>query len=75
VAYVVTLRLYHPGDCVESHQEATLIYLRCRRAGVSICSTIDCLIASTAIENKLVLVHYDGDCGHMREVCPVLNPA
>ena len=48
----------HP---VDSHVEAARIYQRCRQAGVTIRSTIDCLIARIAIEHGLVVLHDDED--------------
>lgn len=74
-SYFGTQRLYHPGDPVDSYREAALIYFRCRKAGVTIRSTIDCLIARTAIENELALVHNDRDFSHMEEVISELRLA
>jgi predicted nucleic acid-binding protein len=51
--YLGSQTFYHPRDPVESHREAALIYFRCRQAGVTIRSALDCLIARVAIEHDL----------------------
>jgi predicted nucleic acid-binding protein len=65
-------RFYHPRDPIESHREAALIYFRCRRAGVTIRSSTDCLIARVAIEHDLFLLHDDRDFEEMAKVVPEL---
>lgn len=49
--YFGSQRFYHPRDPVESHAQAAQLYVRCRRQGVTIRSTVDCLIAQIAIEH------------------------
>jgi predicted nucleic acid-binding protein len=66
-------RFYHPVDPVESHAEAAAIYFRCRRAGVTVRSTIDCWIARIAIENDLLLLHDDRDFDFIASVVPELH--
>ena len=73
LAYMSTQRLYFPEDLVLSHLEAARLYQRCRRAGVTIRSTIDCLIARIAIEHDLVLIHSDRDFDHLAKVVPDLR--
>jgi len=51
----------------ESYAEAARIYFNCRRAGYTISSTIDCLIARTAIENNVYLLHNDIDFDHIKQ--------
>ncbi len=70
--YLSSQTFYHPRDSVESHGEAALIYFRCRRAGVTVRSAIDCLIARVAIERDLVLLHDDRDFENMAGVIPEL---
>jgi len=70
--YMGSQTFYHPVDPVESYREAALIYFRCRRAGVTICSAIDCLIARVAIEHGLMLLHDDRDFESMADVVPDL---
>ncbi|NSW75758.1 MAG: PIN domain nuclease [Candidatus Atribacteria bacterium] len=45
----------------KSYRKAAFLYFRCRKAGFTIRSTIDLLIAQTAIENGLYLLHNDQD--------------
>ncbi len=73
--YFGTQRFFHPEDPVDSYREAALLYFRCRRAGVTIRSTVDCLIARLAIEKDLALVHNDRDFENMGKVIPELRMA
>lgn len=66
--YLGTQRFYHPRDPVESYQRAAGLYFRCRRAGVTIRSTVDCLIAQVSIEHDLLLLHSDKDYERMSNV-------
>jgi predicted nucleic acid-binding protein len=70
--YIASQTFYHPVDPVESYKEAALIYFRCRRAGVTIRSATDCLIARIAIEHGLVLLHDDRDFEKIAGVVPDL---
>ncbi len=45
----------------KSYSNSALLYFKCRRQGITIRSTIDLLIAQTAIENNLFLLHDDND--------------
>ena len=45
----------------KSYENAALIYLKCRKKGITIRSSIDCLIAQSAMENELILLHNDSD--------------
>ncbi len=66
---------YHPLDPVASFAEAARIYFLCRRRGLTIRSTTDCLIARVAIEHNLVLLHNDRDFESMATVIPALRLA
>jgi predicted nucleic acid-binding protein len=70
--YLDSQTFYHPIDPIESYKEAALIYFRCRRAGVTLRSAIDCLIARVAIEHDLVLLHDDRDFENMAGAIPEL---
>jgi predicted nucleic acid-binding protein len=59
--YLRTQRFYHSQDPLTTYTEAARIYFRCRRKGITIRSTIDCLVAQIAIENDLLLLHSDRD--------------
>lgn len=72
-AYLRSQRFYHPQDPIATYAEAARIYYRCRRAGVTIRSTADCLIAQIAIDNGLVLLHSDRDFDQMALVVAELE--
>jgi predicted nucleic acid-binding protein len=70
-AYLRTQRFFGPTKGLESHAEAARIYFRCRRKGISVRSTIDCLIAQVAIENDLL--HNDRDYPQISRAIPELQ--
>jgi len=55
----------------DSYLEAAQIYRKCRRQGITIRKTADCLIAGTAMENELYLLHQDSDFDRIALVCPL----
>ena len=70
-SYLETHRFFGLLDEKESYAAAARIYFDCRRKGITINSTVDCLIAQTAIENDLALLHNDTDFDRMRRVAPL----
>ncbi len=69
---LLTQRFLFPLDAIESYASAANIYFRCRRAGVTPRSTIDCLIAQIAMENGAALLHNDADFDRIATVVPDL---
>jgi len=69
--YLETQKFFHPKDPVNSFAEAAKIFFQCRRRGVTIRSTIDCLIAEITLEHDLLLLHSDHDFDRMAEVIPL----
>jgi predicted nucleic acid-binding protein len=61
-----------PTDPIASYTAAADMYYRCRRAGITPRSSIDCLIARIAIENHASLLHNDADYDHIARVIPEL---
>jgi predicted nucleic acid-binding protein len=59
--YLGDQRFYELNDIRKSYEQAAMIYYKCRKRGITVSSTIDCLIAQTAIENDLILLHDDKD--------------
>ena len=55
----------------ESYAEAAKMYSRLRRKGLTIGSSIDCLIARIAIENNLYLLHNDSDYDRISKHFPL----
>lgn len=56
-----------------SHREAARIYFDCRRKALTVRSTADCLIAQTALEHGLTLLHNDRDFDSIRRVRPLVT--
>ncbi len=52
----------------ESYENAARIYFKVRKKGITIRSTIDLLIAQTAIENNLFLLHDDKDFTNIAKI-------
>lgn len=53
---------------IESYSNAASLYRLCRQNGITVRSTIDILIAQTAIEHSLFLFHNDRDFDHIASV-------
>ncbi len=66
--YLCTQRFFHPKHPVASYAGAADIYFSCRREGITIRSTIDCLIAQIVLEHELFLLHNDKDFTAMASV-------
>ncbi|HYE35211.1 type II toxin-antitoxin system VapC family toxin [Methylocaldum sp.] len=73
--YLSSQRFYHPKDTISTYAEAARIYFRCRREGITIRSTTDCLIAQIAIEHDLILLNNDRDFEQIAKVVKDLNLA
>lgn len=71
--YFGTQRFVHPLDPVASYAQAAALYGRCRRMGITVRSTIDCLIAQIAIEHDLALLHDDRDFSNLARAVPELR--
>jgi predicted nucleic acid-binding protein len=71
--YLVEQTFFYPKHHLETYKQAAQIYFACRRKGLTIRSTIDYLIAQTAIEHDLVLLHNDKDFEHIANVFPELR--
>ncbi len=56
-------------NSLDSYIKAAQIYRKCRKQGITIRKTVDCMIAQTAIENKLTLLHNDSDFDKIASVC------
>ena len=69
--YLETQRFFHPKDPVDSFAEAARIFFQCRKKGLTIRSTIDCLIAQIAMEHDLLLLHSEQDFHLMANVIPL----
>jgi predicted nucleic acid-binding protein len=59
--YLSTLPFYDLLHGKESFEDYALMYMNCRKNGITVRSTVDLLIAQIAIENNLYLLHNDND--------------
>ncbi|MGB9812724.1 MAG: type II toxin-antitoxin system VapC family toxin [Thermovenabulum sp.] len=59
--YFSTQKFYDLKYGARSYENAAKLYIKCRKKGITIRSTVDLLIAETAIENDLYLLHDDND--------------
>ena len=57
----------------KSYENAAWLYFKCRKAGIIPRSTIDLIIAQTAIDNNLLLFHNDNDFVLISQVIPDLK--
>ncbi len=52
----------------EIFEEATQLYRTARRSGVTVRSSVDCLIAACAIRHGVIVLHRDRDFTHLARV-------
>ena len=71
--YLSTLPFYKLRNGKVSFEKAAYLYFICRKNGITIRSTIDLLIAETAIENDLYLLHNDKDFTNLGKVVTELK--
>ena len=64
-----------PRRGLQTYDAAADLYRRCRAAGVTVRSTIDCLVAQTAVDYGMVLLHSDRDYERIARVEPRLKLA
>ena len=57
----------------EVFEEAVALYRAARRAGLTVRSSVDCLIASCALRHGLTVVHRDRDYPALARVSPLLQ--
>ena len=63
--------LVPPGDPWESHRLAARISFDCRRKGLTVRSSVDCLVAQVALDHEAALLHDDDDFERIAEVRPL----
>jgi len=71
--YLATFTFYMAKDEKQSYEEAARIYFNCRKRGITIRSSIDCLIVQVVRENNLKLLHNDKDFENMKKVISDLD--
>ena len=65
--YLLDMTIYMLPKTVEIYEQAASMYFNLRRQGVTPRSTIDVIIAFTAIEHGLMLLHNDKDFDAMED--------
>jgi len=71
--YLNTLDFYDLRYGKKSYENAAWMYYKCRKAGITPRSTIDMIIAQTAIDNNLLLFHNDNDFIQISRIIPDLK--
>ena len=66
--YLDTLPFYDLRYGKQSFENSALLYINCRKNGITINSTLDLIIAEIAIENSLYLLHNDIDFTNISKV-------
>ena len=69
--YLTSQRLLVPETPVELHREAGRIFFDGRRRGLTIRSTVDCLIAAQTLQAGATLLHDDSDFDHIAKLRPL----
>ncbi len=71
--YLQDLPFYELQQGKISFEKTALLNFKCRRAGITIRSSMDLLIAQIAIENNLYLLHNDKDFTNLANVITELK--
>ena len=71
--YLNIMDIYDLRYGKKSYENAAWLYFKCRTAGITPRSTIDLIIAQTAIDNNLLLFHNDKDFVQISQVIPDLK--
>jgi predicted nucleic acid-binding protein len=71
--YLGTQRFFQPKNEIITYESAAKLFYLCRKKGITIRSSIDCLIAQIAIEHDLILLHNDKDYDRIQLVMTKLK--
>lgn len=71
--YFTSQPILTPRDAVQSAIAAARMYFDCRRRGITVRSSNDCLIAQLAVEHNAALLHDDTDFESIAKVAPGLR--
>ncbi len=69
--YLSSQSIYDLAGGLDSYIAASRLYFDLRKKGISVSSSVDCLIAQTAIEHDLFLLHNDSDFERIARVSPL----
>lgn len=68
---ISTQRVLVPEDPLQTHIAAALIFFECKRKGLTVRSTADCIVAQMALENDADLLHDDEDFNRIARIRPL----
>jgi predicted nucleic acid-binding protein len=68
---ISTQRTLVPENPLPTHIAAARIFFECRRKGMTVRSTADCIVAQLALENDADLLHDDDDFNRIAEIRPL----
>ena len=71
LAYLESQDILVPLDPLAAHVEAARIVFECRRRGITVRSSTDCLIAHIVLERDGILLHEDEDFERIKGVRPL----
>jgi predicted nucleic acid-binding protein len=71
--YLSSLPFYELKHGQKSYENTAQLHIKCREHGITIRSTIDLIIAETALENNLYILHNDNDYTNMAKVISELK--
>jgi predicted nucleic acid-binding protein len=69
--HLMTQDLLWPANPEVTHINAARIYYDCRRKGITVSGTVDCLIAQMVLDLDVTLLHDDDDYEKIRRVRPL----
>ena len=68
---ISTQRVLVPEDPLQTHIAAARIFFECKCKGMTVRSTVDCIIAQMALENDADLLHDDEDFNRIARIRPL----
>ena len=71
--YFSTQTIHRFVDEVAASEAAAQLYCQARQRGITLRSSLDCLIAQSALEHDLILLHHDRDFLHLDRMLPALK--
>ena len=71
--YLGSQTIIGPRDLSRCHIEAARIFFDCRRRGLTVRSSTDCVIAQIALEHECPLLHDDRDFRAIAKVRPLVT--
>jgi len=69
--YLGSQRLLVPDSPIDMHREAARIFFDARRKGITVRSTVDCMIAAQTLRQGATLLHDDEDFERIAAVRPL----